>query len=169
MRKFACAFLAAGMLALAFGLTACVVEEVPEDTPELPDDPGGSGKESIAGIDADADGVRDDVQIYVHANYPDPGDRAAAIQLVKALQQLVTTGGTESKALAAGAAMNKAIDCLYSRDAEKFGDRVEAIEGSIVNTGARAQAYARAGAFLSGANFSVSTVADNAASCEEDP
>ena len=46
---------------------------------------------------------------------------------------------------------------------------VDLIEGVVVNTKARTQAYIAAGAFVSGGTFSVSTVADNAASCREAP
>jgi hypothetical protein len=156
------------VVCLTLGLGACVVEETPIEGEDPP--PGsGSATETVAGVDADNDGLRDDVQSYVYASYSDPVDRTAAIQLAKSLQRLLINGTTEAKALTEGAVMNKAIDCLYSRDAEKFGDRVEGIEGLVVNTGARARAYARAGAFLSGGNFTVSTVANNAASCEVNP
>ncbi len=155
------------VMTLTLALSACVVEDVPID--DRPNDPGSVGKESVAGVDADGDGLRDDVQIFVYDTYSDPAARTASIQLAKSLQQLIVTGTTKSKALTAAGSMNKAIDCLYSLDVEKFGDRVEGIEAVVINTGARAQAYAKAGAFLSGGNFTVSTVANNAASCEVNP
>jgi hypothetical protein len=155
------------LAALAFA--ACVVQEPENALPNLPNDPGNDGMKTVAGVDADADGLRDDVQIHIHNTYPETQARKAATQLAKALQALLTEGGKASGALAAGAAMNKAIDCLYAIDGAKFGDRVEDVEGVVVNTGTRAKAYAKAGAFLSGGSYSVSTVANNSASCEEAP
>jgi hypothetical protein len=37
----------------------------------LPPAPGAAGKKTIAGIDVDKDGVRDDVQRYIALTYPD--------------------------------------------------------------------------------------------------
>jgi len=37
----------------------------------LPPDPGKAGKETLLGIDADKDGVRDDIQRYIYFTYPD--------------------------------------------------------------------------------------------------
>ncbi len=36
---------------------------------KLPPDPGRSGKETLAGVDSDGDGVRDDVQRFIVENY----------------------------------------------------------------------------------------------------
>lgn len=163
--------------ALALALSACVVEEAPVDngTPPSQDpsqDPGqgNSGASTVVGVDVDQDGLRDDAQISIYASSAsDPVLRKASIQLAKSLQKLIVTGTTSSNALAAAITMNKAIDCMYSLDADKFGGRVETVEAAVVNTASRAQAYAQAGAFLSGGNFTVSTTADNAASCEANP
>ena len=47
-------------------LTACS-----EQISALPPDPGEAGKATLEGIDSDRDGVRDDVQRYIHLTYPD--------------------------------------------------------------------------------------------------
>jgi hypothetical protein len=182
--------LTALLTALALGLSGCgdgggkkstglsdpdpepiVTDTVPQQGPiyVLPRDPGSAGRATVAGIDADNDGVRDDVQIYVHITYTDTATRAASRRLVKSLQRLLAAGDDWPLALAAATSMNSAIDCLYSLDPEKFGDYVDAIEGKVVNTEARSRAYAKGGASLSGGIFSVSTVADNAAACREAP
>jgi hypothetical protein len=154
--------------AFALGLSACV-EDLAEATSALPPDPGAQGQVTVAGVDADADGLRDDVQLHIHAAYAGGESRDGAVQLAKAIQDMLLNGSTKPGAVAAGLSLNRAVDCLYGLDAAKFGERVEDIEGVVVNTGARARAYAKAGAFLSGATYGVSTVADNAASCEESP
>jgi hypothetical protein len=154
--------------ACALGLSACV-QELTEAAPALPVDPGAQGQVTVAGVDADGDGLRDDVQLRIHASYAEGSSRDGAIQLAKAIQDMLKNGSTKPGALAAGLALNRAVDCLYGLDAAKFGEQVEDIEGVVVNTGARARAYAKAGAFLSGGTYGVSTVADNAASCEASP
>lgn len=170
MKTFTYAILAS----LALGFTACVVEESLDDdlSPPvnvLPKDPGNEGKQTVQGVDADGDGLRDDVQIHIYKTYADASVRAATVRLAKAFQALLVTGTSNSTALAAAVSMNRAIDCLYFLDNARFGDHVDDVEEAVVNTGARARAYAKAGAFLSGGSYSVSTVANNSASCEEAP
>ena len=147
---------------LTLGLFACVVEEAPL--------PGSGNKDtvSVVGVDANANGLRDDVEVTVFA-YSDTNTRDAVIQLAKAMQSFIVTGTSKSNALIHAASMNRAIDCLYSLNPENFGDRVDAVEAVVVNTGNRMRAYAKAGAFLSGGAYSVSTVGNNGASCEETP
>ena len=162
------------LTALALGLASCVQEgEEPKTVAPppvvLPADPGNAGKTNVVGVDSDADGVRDDVQIHIHGAYTDPVSRKAATQLAKAFQDLLVGGSTASGALTATASLNAAIDCLYGLDPASFGERVEDVEGAVVNTGKRARAYARAGAFISGGSYAVSTVADNVGACEEAP
>ena len=135
----------------------------------LPADPDSLGKVTVAGIDADTDGVRDDVQIRIHTTYYDSASRSATRQLAEAFQDFLVQGTDKPGALAAAASLNSAIDCLYSMDPENFGDLVDGVEAAVINTSARSKAYARAGAFISGGIFTVSTVADNAASCRETP
>jgi hypothetical protein len=173
MKNFT-SFTFAVLAALTLAFSACVVEQPLDEVPTpplnvLPKDPGDEGKETVQGVDADEDGLRDDVEIHISETYTDTEVRAATIQLALAFQALITTGTSKPSALTAATSMNRAIDCLYSLDATKFGDHVDDIEETVVNTGARARAYAKAGAFLSGGSYSVSTIADNSASCEEAP
>ena len=52
--------------------------------PGFPSDPGEKGKQAIAGIDADNDGVRDDVQRWIYARYPtDEKKRKALTQFAR--------------------------------------------------------------------------------------
>jgi hypothetical protein len=161
-------------LVTSLGISACV--QVPEEqgvvTPPIvkfPPDPGTSGTTTVAGIDADGNGLRDDVQILIENQYAGTAERAAATQLAKSMQTLLAVSADKTQSLAAAGALNRAIDCLYSLGATSFGDRVDVIEGAVVNTEARARAYAKAGTHLSGGTFSVSTVGDNAAACEVAP
>jgi hypothetical protein len=166
---------AAAFAFFAFVFSACVVEETPVDNGSnppastLPPDPGNAGQQTLVGVDSDGDGLRDDVQIHVYYTYSDAATRKAATQLSKAIQTLIATGSDKPHAVTAATAMNKAIDCLYALDASKVGDRVDDLEGTVVNTESRSKAYAKAGSFLSGGDYTVSTVANNGASCEVNP
>ncbi|MCJ2544664.1 hypothetical protein [Thermostichus vulcanus] len=66
---------------------------LPEDElnrlfPNLPPDPGEEGKRTLEGIDADGDGVRDDVQRAIYRLEPrDERKRRAMLQYAKALQR----------------------------------------------------------------------------------
>src|SRR4029077_17545529 len=57
------------------------------DATGLPPDPGATGRATVAGIDSDTDGIRDDVQRYIALAYPDSArTRAALTQTTRAVQ-----------------------------------------------------------------------------------
>ena len=57
----------------------------------LPPDPGGEADKTIQGIDANANGVRDDVELAIFKEYPDSAKtRAVLLQYALALQMEVT-------------------------------------------------------------------------------
>jgi hypothetical protein len=158
----------AALLIFTVGLSACV-QDIGEEVPKTPSNPGNQPAETVAGTDSDGDGLRDDVQQHILNSYPAGDTRSAAIQLAKAFQSLLVNGTNKAAALSAANAMNAGIDCLFALDSIHFAGHVEGIEGAVVNTGSRARAYARAGAFLSGGHYSVSVLADNASSCVGNP
>jgi hypothetical protein len=158
---------------LALALLACVQDGDPGATdPDpivLPPDPGAEGRKTVAGIDSDSDGVRDDFQIYAYENIADTTKRKGALRLGITMQAFLDNGATLTGALAAAVRMNRAIDCLYALDTAGFAATVDDVEGKIVNTDARLRAYIKAGSWVSAGGFTVSTVADNAAACREAP
>ena len=69
-----------------FGLTftvdngdRSVSETVAFNVTELPPDPGAAGKATLEGIDADGDGLRDDLQRFIAISYPDSGRTRAGL------------------------------------------------------------------------------------------
>ena len=73
--------LVVGMIWLAFGLTSCTGDSSDSLPPAAP--------ETVAGIDANGDGVRDDIEVQVDATYPvsDAGDTNRALrQFARAAQ-----------------------------------------------------------------------------------
>jgi hypothetical protein len=73
----------------------------------LPPDPGPAGMTTLAGIDADGDGVRDDVERYIALTYPKSAKtRAALTQSALALETEVIGAAQSYKPL------SDAIDCI---------------------------------------------------------
>ena len=71
---------------------------IPQHMANLPPDPGEAGKATIEGIDADKDGVRDDVQRYIVENWSHSERAMQALFLVaKGRQQHVSLGDSLGK------------------------------------------------------------------------
>lgn len=74
------------------------VDCIPQHMANLPPDPGEAGKATIDGIDSDKDGVRDDVQRFIHEKWPDSERaRMVLLQIAKSKQTAVHYGGDISK------------------------------------------------------------------------
>jgi len=58
------------------------VEAMPTDLPGLPPDPGPAGQATLLGVDADGDGIRDDVARYIVSTY---GDKPNAVNALNAV------------------------------------------------------------------------------------
>jgi hypothetical protein len=64
------------------------------DSVPLPPDPGEAGKQTLEGIDADRDGVRDDVQRYIAQLFPsDQASRGALTQYATSVTDLLVKAG----------------------------------------------------------------------------
>jgi hypothetical protein len=71
---------------------------IPQHLANLPPDPGEAGKLTIDGIDADRDGIRDDIQRYIWDEYPDSERaRAALFTVAKVTQMRVHYGDSLGK------------------------------------------------------------------------
>lgn len=103
--------------------------------------------ESIAGPDTDRNGVRDDIDTYLLQRFPDQTQRAAAIQMAKAIQSAVLAGGSSADASAAAShQIFNAVNCLGDRfdgmeGANSHGAVLREIESITTNTKARLLAY----------------------------
>lgn len=73
---------------------------------------------SIAGVDADANGVRDDVEAYIAGNYASEAERAAAMQYAKGMQAALLVDTSNIAAVKeVKRQMSRALHCVY----DKFG------------------------------------------------
>ncbi|MPV85233.1 hypothetical protein [Ostreibacterium oceani] len=119
-----------------------------------------AGEETLAGIDSDGDGVRDDVQIAIYNRYPNDEEKRNALTLMAIdIQKVVVLGaeGDENKIFSHGLD-DKPIQCLD----ETFGDdgynELGFIQIIVLNTPERFNAsldfdFALDGSFFTAKNY----------------
>ncbi len=102
--------------------------------------------DSLAGPDDDRNGVRDDIDAYIARSYADPGQRAAALQLARALQAAVVLNSPEKEPnRLVGQQMSRATYCTGLRfsasGTPNFHTVGRELEAITANTKARLKAY----------------------------
>ncbi|WP_298433494.1 hypothetical protein [Ottowia sp.] len=109
---------------------------------------------SIAGTDANGNGVRDDIDAFIAAQPLSEGQRKALLQDAKAQQLTLTTSLTDSAALDQIGDMTAAsVHCIYSVFGEsESGVWVTKIEAITANTRQRAQRYLEYNKAVSGSS-----------------
>lgn len=146
----------------------------PQYLANLIPDPGAAGKLTLAGIDSDNDGVRDDAQRWIALTYPNSEKtRAAVTQMAKAMQLIILNAADAANARKYSRAADKASFCitfvrrqvlgLGSSDAYQINRELEAI---YLNTAARSRAWLQADSYLSGM---YSVPSDLSTGCNFDP
>ncbi|MDQ6960393.1 MAG: hypothetical protein Q9M27_05125, partial [Mariprofundaceae bacterium] len=141
----------------------------------LPPDPGPAGKATLAGIDSDNDGVRDDVQRWIVMTYPNSQKtRAALRQKAKAMQLIIMNASNKAVARTNSIVSGKASFCitfvreqilgLGGSDAYQIKRELESV---FLNTAARSRAWLQADHYLSGMMFNVPI--DGSSSCNFNP
>jgi hypothetical protein len=127
--------------------------------------------EGLAGIDADQDGVRDDVEQYIAETYPDSAKtRAALMQYARNIQEALLMAEDKEASVELGLKRSGAIECLvYVRDPEEaiviFGE----LRARILNTDERSSAYIKANNHLSGVDFPRVSEGERRAFCDFNP
>lgn len=85
--------------------------------------------DTIGGVDADKNGIRDDIDIYIKKTYPIEEQQKAVIQYAKALQASLLVDKEDKVAVKALTnAKARAISCIF----EKIPSEQSRINGSIV-------------------------------------
>lgn len=104
----------------------------------LPPDPGTEADKTVAGIDANQNGIRDDVELAVFKAYPNSAKtRAVLLQYALALQMQMTLPIVNEKTVTATVEDNesRALNCIWSissrSDMEKFTKETDANENFI--------------------------------------
>jgi hypothetical protein len=137
----------------------------------LPPDPGAAGKATLAGIDSDGDGIRDDVQRWIALTYATSTSiRSALAQYSRAVQRLLS-GATGSTAMTA------VLRGQYCSNRTQFLLHIPVTGGYLykgalaqsLNTYPRARAFYTADASTSGTFFSTPPPGHELDACDIDP
>ena len=103
--------------------------------------------ESIAGVDADANGVRDDVDRYIDTTYPDQASadlNKALRQYAKAVQSSLVDADSGTLSLTHATERFRALECLMARRPRDFHTVFVDVRAQLLNTPSRSEAYLKA-------------------------
>lgn len=148
-----------GMLFLL--LVGCNEEErlkALEDSGQIPKLERG---DSLAGTDANNNGVRDDIENYINKKYSEPKQRAAVIQTAKAMQKIMsadTNNIIEVKAI--NIEISKAFNCVdtqFTDDSKEvnYFTATKEVEAMTTNTKPRLLAYLAFNKALNGTSWAL--------------
>ncbi|MEL6612106.1 MAG: hypothetical protein AAFQ53_08435 [Bacteroidota bacterium] len=138
---------------LAVSLAACNSDPVSSDD-GLPPDPGEAGRATLEGVDADRDGLRDDVQRHIFLEHDDDAVRRALVQVAEPLIRSYTVAGGDEQVLRFTEELNRGVDCVHSRlDTAEAARAVSDLSSVVLNTPERIRASAAADVAVSGNTF----------------
>ena len=136
----------------------------------LPPEPGEAGKLTLAGIDSDNDGIRDDIQRYIALTYPDSQKtRAALRQFTLALNKAVLESPDEESALRNTELEARASECLWYINSNQSIKMSDLLMAEYLNTMERSRAYLEYNAKLGGHVFGSSDFDEYKFSCTFEP
>jgi hypothetical protein len=119
-----------------------IILTITEFTSNLPPDPGPENDLTLAGIDSDLDGVRDDVQRYIAFKYEDQEALKLALMDVARTKQLVVTQADDKEASRRNVTQSqRAFECIFylvQRDSKQV---VGGVTSQQMNTRERSKAY----------------------------
>ena len=136
---------------------------------DLPPDPGEAGKTTLAGIDSDGDGIRDDIQRYITLTYPDSlKTRAALRQATMALQTIVLETPDEESALRNTELEARASECIRYIHPDNGRQIDNMLMAEFLNTVERSRAYLKYNSKLGGHVFGTKDLNEYKSSCTFD-
>jgi hypothetical protein len=106
----------------------------------LPPDPGSAGRQTIAGVDSDRDGIRDDLQRYIHLTYQDSETVSALRQAARTVQTSLTASSPSQSADLATSLLRD-MECLYAVRPDDAAEINAAFMASALNTEQRGRAF----------------------------
>jgi hypothetical protein len=114
---------------------------------------------SVAGTDANQNGIRDDIDALIAARADSVTQKAALSQYAKALQEaLLASGGEASTAAAASSAIGLSVACIWSVYAPTTAhEMVRDLQHYTANTIPRIKAYDRFNFRMSGSVLTLPT------------
>ena len=103
--------------------------------------------ESVAGVDADANGVRDDVDRHIdqtYANQASTDVNKAVRQYAKAVQSSLVDADSPTLSLTHATERFRALECLMARRPTEFHTIFVDVRAQLLNTASRSEAYLKA-------------------------
>ena len=148
-----------------------LTEEQKKILASLPPDPGEAGKATVAGIDSDGDGVRDDIQRYIALTYHDSvKTRAALTQVTKRMQTELLDATNKQASIADVTAGVNAMDCLYfivgSSNVRTIFNELKA---RILNTRERSEASILFNQQIGGQGIGIAPIGERKSRCTFNP
>jgi hypothetical protein len=135
----------------------------------LPPDPGEAGKATLAGIDTDNDGVRDDVQRFIKGLYPNSlPKRRAATQYAKGILSAVQDGEPTKEQVHVWASKDlRSSECMdFVLGFDLAVNEQPKIKQAILNTDSRNRAYLRWLKGMSGFYGSLTPRTEKSSTCD---
>jgi hypothetical protein len=123
--------------------------------------------DSVAGVDSDGNGVRDDLDAFLAAQSYGAQQTQAATQLAAPLRSALMLGPSDmAEARAVSFAMSRAVACVYHRFTANSGDQspqevVALVERASINTRARFEAYVAFNSMLANSVISLEDAGSN--------
>lgn len=129
--------------------SACGIED-----PEL------DRTDTVAGIDADDNGIRDDIDAYISRTYANEEQRKAVSQYAKSLQASLLVDKTDKIAVKASSNTKaRAVGCIFKKipggTSPNDGRVIEEILGATINTKQRMMEYLELNKALDGTVISL--------------
>jgi hypothetical protein len=110
----------------------------------FPPDPGDEGKKTMHGIDADHDGIRDDVQRWIYAFVPnEPNKQMALRQMARFYQHALSDDYSLEVRQKAHILLERAIQCCQSNFTDQSNGYMETryLKAKTLNTYKRTERY----------------------------
>lgn len=146
------------VLFLALAASGCTPPD--DGGNSLPPDPGAAGKVTLAGIDSDNDGVRDDIQIAIYDRYPNNIQIQNALkQSAKTLQNTLIVGANSGSAEQTADTVTRARHCIKSLvGSQNQMEEIDFIVLQLINTKERSDAFTDFNASMHGTVYTVVTI-----------
>jgi len=109
---------------------------------------------SLAGTDADNDGIRDDIETYIDSTAAAANTKKAFRQYAKAAQSSILDANDPAKSIAHVTERFRALECLMARTSDFHPAFVE-LRARILDTNPRSEAYLKADSQAAAVNLSL--------------
>lgn len=130
------------------------------------------GKATLAGIDANNDGVRDDVAAYIAQSHPNSAkERAALTQYAKVMQSALLDANDKALSIQHMEETSKALECMsYTAGSVEGAIAMKGdLRSLVLNTDDRNRAYFAFNDKLGGGVFSATPDSQISATCTVNP